>query len=258
MRHTSLALLALLAAASTTLAQQGSPPPTGTPEQLNEQLGRWEKEMAATKSISARCSRTDVNRVRNENRILSGYVKCMKADAGNGKTEKLAVLHLAEKDKPESFEKFVCTGSLAYWFAPQEKAIYVKRLGGKMGEDNFLNFLFEMKADALKKRYDMTLIRPDDPNYIYIEIKPRQEADKVEFQRARLVLFKATCLPCQLWFEEPNGNHHTWDMSEIKVNDAGVKPADFVAPEKPAGWQIKEAKDKEPESKPAVIRPSRP
>jgi TIGR03009 family protein len=258
MRHISLALVGLLTIAAGAFAQGGTPPAaTGTPEQLNEQLTRWEKEMTLVKSLSARCSRTDVNRVRNENRVLSGYVKCMKVDAGGGKVDKLALLYLAEKDKPDSFEKFICTGNLAYWFAPQEKAIYVKRLGTKLGEDSFLSFLFEMKAEGLRKRFDMTLVRPEDPNYIYIEIKPRLEADKVEFQRARLVLFKRDCLPAQLWFEEPNGNHHTWDMADPKVNDAQtVKPADFVAPEKPAGWQIKEAK--EPESKPAVIRPARP
>jgi TIGR03009 family protein len=254
MRHFSLALLGLLALAAGTFAQQQQP--TGTPAQLTAQLENWEKQMTVVKSLSASCTRTDVNKVRNENTVLTGVVKCMKVDAPGGKVEKLALLQLAQKDHPEVYEKFVCTGNQLYWFAPREKAIYVKKLGDKVGGDSFLDFLFEMKAPAMQKRFDMTLVRPEDPNYVYIDIKPRLEGDKVEFQRARLVLFKRDYLPAQLWFEEPNGNHHTWDLSNMRANDAGVKATDFVAPDKPVGWEMKEVKDREPEAKPRVVRPS--
>ena len=70
------------------------------------------------------------------------------------------------------------------------------------------------------------------------------------------MLFKRDYLPAQLWFEEPNGNHHTWDLSNMRANDAGVKATDFVAPDKPVGWEMKEVKDREPEAKPRVVRPS--
>lgn len=261
MRHYSFALLGLLAFGGA-FAQQAAPQPTaGTPEQLNAHLAKWETEMSAVKSISAECSRTDVNRVRNSNTQLSGVVKCLKVDAGGGKVDKLALLHLIPKDNPEAFEKFVCTGELLYQFSPREKTIYVHKLPGQVSDDNFLGFLFQMKAEAMKKRYDLTLVFPkgsEDPNYVYIDIKPRLEADKADFQRARLVLFKASYLPAQLWFEEPNGNYHTWELKNVKANDPAVKPAEFVAPEKPKGWEIKEVKRTETESRPRVIRPSGP
>ena len=257
MRHYSLALLGLLALSAGALAQQGAqPPPAGTPEQLNDRLANWEKAMTDVRSILAKVSRTDVNKVRGQNTVKAGEVRCLKVDAGGGKVDKLALLYLAEKDDPKSYEKYICTGDLLYSFSPREQTLYVKKLREKLTDDTFLSFLFEMKAAALKKRFEMTLVRPDDPNYVYIDIKPLKEEDKVEFQRARLVLFKRDYLPAQLWFEEPNGNHHTWDLSNIKANDAGVKATDFVAPEKPAGWEMKEVKDREPESKPRVIRPS--
>jgi hypothetical protein len=101
----------------------------------------------------------------------------------------------------------------------------------------------------------MTLVSPDDPNYIYFDLKPKLDADKTEFQRARLVLYKKNYLPAQLWFEEPNGNHHTWELTKVTPNDPAVKPAEFVAPDKPADWKIQEVKDTESGGeKPRVIR----
>jgi len=248
----------MLAFAAGAFAQQAAPPqdPVGTPEQLNAHLTQWEREMNAVKSLSAECKRIDVNRVINNRVELSGLVKCMKVDAGGGRVDKLAFLQLGEKDKPDPVEKYICTGELLYRFSPRERILYVHKLPGQVSDDNFIAFLFQMKAEAMKKRYDLTLVRPDDPNYIYFDIKPRLEADKVEFQRARLVLFKRNYLPAQLWFEEPNGNHHTWELSKVTANDPAVKATDFVAPEKPKDWTIKEVKAAETENRPRVIRPA--
>jgi len=259
MRTYSVALLGVLAFAAGSTAQQANPkpPPTGTPEQLAAHLAQWEREMAAVKSISADCKRTDVNRVRNDRVELSGVIKCLKVEAA-GKTDKLALLDLKRKDNPELFEKYIFTGEILYRFAPATKTIFVHKLRGMGGNDNFLDILFQLKAETMKQRYDMTLVMPDDPNYIYLDLKPKLEADKAEFQRARLVLYKKNYLPAQLWFEEPNGDHHTWELTKVTANDPAVKAAEFVAPEKPKDWQIKEVKAAELEEKPRVIRQSGP
>jgi TIGR03009 family protein len=259
MRILTVALLGILTFAAGAPAQQPAPkpPPAGTPEQLAATLAQWEREMASVKSISADCKRTDVNRVRNDNVVVTGFVKCLKVEA-NGKVDKLALLQLGPKDKPNDFtEKYICTGSVLYRFAPAQKTIYVHRLKGQAANDNFLDFLFQLKADTMKKRYDITLVSPDDPNYIFFDMKPKLEADKAEFKRARLVLYKKNFLPAQLWFEEPNGNYHTWELTKVTANDPAVKPAEFVAPEKPDKWEIKEVKDTETEERPRVIRPNK-
>jgi len=61
-----------------------------------------------------------------------------------------------------------------------------------------------MKAEEAKRRYDMSLVK-QDPFYFYIEIGARFPADKADFQQARLVLWRKSFLPRQLWFEQPNG-----------------------------------------------------
>jgi TIGR03009 family protein len=259
MRYYSVALLAVLASAVGASAQQAAPKPLppGTPEQLGAELARWEREMKGVNSLSADCRRTDFKRLRNDRTELNGVVKCLKVEAG-GKVNKLALLELNHKDNPDLSEKYIFTGEVLYRFAPSQKTIFVHRLGGKVADDNFLDFLFQFKADAMKKRYDMTLVFPrgDDPDYVYFDLKPRLDADKAEFQRARLVLYKKNYLPAQLWFEDPEGNHHTWELRNVKANDAAVKPAEFTAPEKPKGWEVKEAREKEPESRPRVVRPA--
>jgi TIGR03009 family protein len=261
MRHYSVALLGLLTFGAGAFAQQAAQPQpaVGTAEQLDAHLARWEKEMTAVQGLSAEISRTDVNKVQNVNTQLSGFVKCLKVDAGGGKVDKLAALYLAQKDNANAFERFICTGSLLYQFSPRDKTIYVHKLTNQVSDDNFLGFLFQLKADALKKRYDLTLVFPegkDDPNYVYIEIRPRLEQDKADFERAQLVLLKSNYLPAQLFFQEPNKNQHWWFLTKVKANDPQVKPVDFVAPAKPDGWQIKEAKASETEARPRVVRPA--
>jgi TIGR03009 family protein len=253
MRTLSAALLAVLTFAAAAAAQQPAPPRTGTPEQLAATLAQWEREMAAVKSLSAECKRTDVNRVANNRSEVVGVVKCLKVES-QGKVDKLALLQLGPKDNPNNFsEKYICTGALLYRFAPAQQTIFVHKLRGGAADDNFLDNLFQFKAESMKKRYDMTLVMPDDPNYIYFDLRPKVDADKAEFQRARLVLYRKNFLPAQLWFEEPNGNHHTWELTKVTANDPAVKPAEFVAPEKPKGWEIKEVKETEADG-PRVIR----
>jgi len=256
MRHNSIALFGVLAFAAGTFAQQ-APPPVGTPEQLSAHLAQWEREMSAVKSISAECKRTDVNLVKNNKVELAGLVKCLKIESAGGRVDKLALLQLGPVGKLENFtEKYICTGDYLYRFAPADRVIWVHKLKGQLSDDNFLDFVFQLKAETMKKRYDITLAMPDDPNYIYFDLKPRLEADKVEFERARLVLLKKNYLPAQLWFKEPNGNYHTWDLSKVKGNDPEVKPKEFTAPEVPTGWKLKEAKETQIEAPPRVIRPA--
>src|SRR5262249_12448352 len=96
-------------------------------------------------------------------------------------------------------------------------------------------FLFGMKAEEAKRRYDMKLVR-EDQNHIYVEIFPRFAQDKAEFKRARIVLSRDTFLPRQLWFEQPTGTDVTWDIPAIKAN-VQVNRADFDAPKVPPGWK---------------------
>lgn len=245
MRLDRFALPALLLAASSALAQGTAPAPaavpTGTPEQLADVLTKWEKAMAAVDTLAAQMKRTEVNNTWKRTEVYTGVAQYMKV-AGGDKVQNLAILHMANQARPEQqWERFLCTGELLYRYLPSAKKIEVHQVPapkpGQVGDSSFLTFLFGMKAEDAQKRYDLTLQYPNDPNWIIIHVRPRQVQDKQDFQQARFVLDRKTLMPKQLWFEQPTGDLVTWDLEKVQT---GVKldRTTFLAPEKPAGWEM--------------------
>jgi len=124
---------------------------------------------------------------------------------------------------------------------------------GGVGDDNLLSFLFDMKAEEAKRRYDLKLIKEDDPYYIYIEVNPRFPADKQDFRKAWFALTRKDLLPRALRFEEPNGNMVKWDMPALEVG-ARLDPTEFSSPEIPRGWKV--VRMPRVEMPPRVVRPN--
>jgi TIGR03009 family protein len=255
-RH-GFAVLGLLVGSVAWAQAPAAAPPAAGQDQLTPVLQRWEKEMAAVRTLAAQCVRTEVNKTFGYTEVFTGGARYMKLEAG-GRTANLAVLEMAKKDKPDVYEKFVCTGEFLYQFVPQQKEIRVHAVPqakpGQVGDDSFLSFLFGMKADEALGRYDITIQNPTDPHYFYLLIKPRQAQDKADFQQARLVLNKDTFLPRQLWFEQPTGDHVTWDIPRIQ-SGANLDRRDFAAPEPPAGWKVVKAPPRGADAQPRVVRP---
>jgi hypothetical protein len=105
-----------------------------------------------------------------------------------------------------------------------------------VGDNASTGLLFGMKAEEAKRRYEMTLYKVD-AHYVYVDIVPRFPADKADFTRARLVLFKDSYLPRQLWFELTGGKDQTWDIPRSQVNTTLDRRV-FDAPRVPAGWKL--------------------
>src|SRR5262249_37354822 len=101
-------------------------------------------------------------------------------------------------------------------------------------QNNFLSFLFGMNAADAKRRYDVSLSKENE-YYIYIDVKPRFDADKREFSRAQMVLFTKSMLPARLWFELPNGDETTWIIADI-AQTTKLKESHFSPPAAPEGW----------------------
>lgn len=230
MRNSWLSLLMLGLLGAELRAQQPAPRGPDPNQQLDQLLQHWEQAMGSVQTIAAQCTRTSVDKVFQQNEVYEGTARYMKPN--------LAMLDLRQKDNPQVFEKFICTGTYLYEFSPQRKELRIHELpppkSGQVADDNFLSFLFGMKAEEAHRRYDLRLVQVDQW-YVYIEIYPRFPADKADFTRARLVLNKQSFLPRQLWFEQPNKNEVRWDIPKI---DSGValNRNDFTSPQVPAGW----------------------
>jgi TIGR03009 family protein len=222
-------------------AQQNPAPAAPTPPQaaLDDYLLRWQQEMEKVRTLHAVLGRIDKDKTFNTSTKLTGYAAYMKA--GTGPTAlNLAMLEMRLDGKQEVREKFVCTGTFLYQFVPDQKEIKVYELPkpkpGQVAEDSFLSFMFGMKADEARRRYDLKLAK-EDQYYIYVDVMPRFPADRADFRRARLVLNRSNFLPRQLWFEHPDGGEVVWDIPRIQ-SGAELNRRMFDPPQTPPGWRV--------------------
>lgn len=259
MRALLIALVALLAAGLTAQAQQPqTTPPMPADKKLDEYLLRWEQEMQKIQSLEATLERTEKDKTFQTEKKFTGVARYMKD--GTGPTARnLALLEMKEAGKQELYEKFICTGTFLYQFRPQEKEIRVLRLPtpkpGQVSDDNFLTFLFGMKAEQTKQRYDLKVTR-EDQYYIYLDVAPRRAQDRSDFVRAQLVLNKDTYLPRQLWFEQPNGSTIVWGIPHVDTR-AKINVKEFDAPTLPPDWKMVNV-ERPPETPPPTVRPAKP
>ncbi|HZT80579.1 MAG TPA: hypothetical protein VFA26_10165 [Gemmataceae bacterium] len=254
MRHAWLALAGLLLAAAAP-AQQAAPPAAPPATSLDTHLKNWEREMKNLNSLvlgdeKAPLTRTEKNKTFQYVDTFVGQARFLKPG--------YAILEMRKKDKPEVFEKFVCTGDFLYQYAPAQKQIRAHALPkpqpGQPGGDNFLSLLFDVKAADALKRFDLKLEK-EDPYYVYVIIQPKNPQDKADFQKARVVLHKGTYLPRQLWFEQPNGDEVLWDIPRATAN-ANLDRKEFTTPQVPTGWKMVEVPRGNSNVPPRVYRPS--
>jgi TIGR03009 family protein len=257
MRLYGLVLAAFLAAGAPAWAQQ-TPAPAAANQALDNHLLRWEQEMQKVQTLQAQLARVDKDKTFNTATKLVGYAAYRKTGSGPSSLN-LATLEMRAEGKQEVREKYVCTGTFLYQFLPDEKQIKVFELPkpkpGQVAEDNFLSFMFGMKADEARRRYDLRLAK-EDQYYIYVDILPRFPNDRADFQRARLVLNKSNFLPRQLWFEHPNGNEVLWDIPRIQ-SGADLDRRLFDPPQAPPGWRVVNV-PRQAETQPRVIRQGSP
>ena len=226
-----------MVAAPAAPAAAAAPTPGGSA--LDGYLLRWEQEMQKVQTLAAQLARIDKDKTFQTTQKFVGYAQYMKS--GTGPTAlNLAMLQLNLEGKEEVAEKFVCTGTYLYHFLPAQKEIRAYELPkprpGQVGDDSFLGFMFGMRAEEARRRYELRLAK-EDQWYIYVEILPRFPADKADFQRARIVLNKDSFLPRQLWFEHPNGNEVLWDIPRIQ-SGLRLERRHFDAPQPPPGWRV--------------------
>src|SRR5262249_36737213 len=93
---------------------------------------------------------------------------------------------------PEAYlyERYVCTGagSFRYVTVPTDKVVRVYQLpppeAGKVADQNFLRFLFEVRADEVKRRYHVTYVgdSPERPDkYHRLNLVPLKEERQADF-----------------------------------------------------------------------------
>lgn len=249
-----IALAALASSLASAQQPQGQPAPAAfdpARNQLDAVLANWEKQMHGVNTLYAKLIRTTLNKTFNTTNIYEGYAKYMKPLPTDENKVSRALLELKKKDNPQDFEKYVFTEAFIYQYRPLEKVIHVHQTPvskpGQPVEDNVMSFVFGMKAEEAKRRYELSIQKPEDPNYWYLVVQPRFPEDKQEFSMARLVLLKQNYLPRQFWYMPPNGNSVTFDIPVLEPNSRLVVATDFVKPNVPPGWKMENAPQPRPQ-----------
>jgi TIGR03009 family protein len=244
MRRSGLVLVALVLASQWASAQQAqqaaAPPPAADDKVLDTHLAKWEGAMKNVETLGAQLTRVDKDPVYDHVQRLTGAAYYMKAGTGSS-AQNLALLEMRLDGQKDFKEKFICTGTFIYQFAPEQKEIRYYELpkpkpGQAAEENNLLSLLFGMKAEDAKRRYELKLAK-EDTYYIYVDIVPRSATDKSDFQLARLILNKSNYLPRRLWFQHANRSEVTWDIPNLQVGMALDRRA-FDKPNAPPGWKI--------------------
>jgi TIGR03009 family protein len=253
-------------------------PPAATNPALDQLLQRWEAETAGIKTMAAEVSCSRKNTVFNKTEVLTGFAKFMQLP---DKTFGVHV-HLQNKENPARYEKYVCTGGHIYVFRPEEKAVHIytvdPKQAGQRPDEGALPFLFGMKAEVAKQRYQMSIEPAANKEtgewYTYVKIVPNFPKDQQDFKYARLTIMRRDWvdktgkkvlpkdMPREIFWVEPNNIEVKWDIIRIQRDVPGsVDRKDFTKPTVPAGWEVKRADAATPAKatpssrQPTVIRP---
>jgi TIGR03009 family protein len=264
MRHFSLAMIAALIACRVLSAQQPQQAPANSgfdpsKDPLDALLVQWEQKMKGVETLKANLVRTKVDNTFKTTEVFEGQAQYMKPN--------FASLELKMRGQSTRFEKYISSGTYLYEYNQGTKELRYHELPppkpGQVADDSFLSFLFGMKADEAKRRYDIKFMGAgQDQNYYYIEIAPRSSADKADFETAQLALSKGTLLPRLLRFKAPNGDVIQWDIPSIE-SGARLNRQDFEKPQVPFGWkQVRVARqdagfDPQTNVPPRVVRPQK-
>ena len=254
MRVLAIAMFGLLVAALAVSAQGVAP--VAPKENLDTALRGWEKAMTDLKSFVCVVQRKTLDKALGARDEHKGYAMFLAPTTKDGGSR--ARLELGKISNPKIFEKYICTGTYLYEYAPVNQTVRIhdmpqtKQQG--VHQESFLSFLFGMGAEQAKARYQMELVYPKTPdsNYHYIQIVPKQAQDKSDFSFARLSLYRANHLPAQIWYLQPNKNEIEWNFTEVQTN---VQiPLKYFEPDQPAGWRTERVQPKGPISGASTIR----
>ncbi len=207
-------------------------PPAPPNPRLKQLLLLWEQKMKTVSSLDAEVWRYDTDAVTKSQKLWKGRVKFLRPNR--------AYMRMDSTTDPSNYEEYVFTGAFLYEYLPRSKTLNIHELNNKPGqlvEDNFLNFLFGMKADEAERRFTLGLAK-EDPNYVYLLIDPKFAVDRQDFTKARLVLWANTFLPRQCEFESTNGDVVKWDIMQCNPA-AKISMADFQPREVPKDWTTK-------------------
>jgi TIGR03009 family protein len=139
------------------------------------------------------------------------------------------------------YQTIVCTGSEVWDYHSEDWQVFVYTLDSdsrkRAIEEGPLPFLFNMKADEVQRRYEMTLAGEDKERYL-VKVKPLFDEEKERFSTAWIYLDKTYLLPKRIVLRAPDGNStQDFTLSHQKANEK-VDPRYFQGVNPGKKWKL--------------------
>jgi TIGR03009 family protein len=222
----------------------GSPPPKpAAPAPMSEKnqkaldqfLAVWESRMAKVETLETKIILTETDDTGKS--VYTGEASIMKPNYA-----KMLLKDAANPGNTRKWRHFVANGEHLWEYDYTKKIARVEQLPKDGFQKNLaMSFLFGMKADELKKRFELR-IDVDDKDmysefYLRVGILPKSKEDMQDFKKAELVFWvnrdekyrELMMLPARIWFQQPNGNTISWEFKNMTTQKKFLK-ADFKEP----------------------------
>jgi TIGR03009 family protein len=241
-RRLLIASLAVLLQSASAFGQAPPQPPQPPPApqtaaaRLDQILNFWEQVTHQITAFEAVCNQTRTSARFGTTEKYSGNIRLLKGDP----TLYYASLELHRTDDEKIFEKLILNDRGLWTYDATSKVINLLELPKQSGlfDNTPIGLVCGMRAVDVKNRFALEL-KGEDQHYFYIEIAPKADGDKASFSKIRLTLTRATYLPRQLWWQQPNQNEVTFDLPRVDARANHLRPGDFASPQPPPpGWQI--------------------
>ena len=241
-------------------AQQPQQPPGLTPQEqaaLDQLLTAWEARNTSIKTWSCRFTKWEYNAwspvdpqgFRKQFTESAGDLKYAAPDKGSFRIRETKQWNQQagryELRAGEAGEHWVCNGASIYEFRHAEKQLRETRLPpemqGKAISDGPLPFVFGAKAETLKKRYWMRIITPAAvKDQIWLEARPRFQADAANFSKVELILQARDLMPFGIQIHKPGGQDrdvYQFDAATSLIDRGLDLLRDFSKPATPLGYR---------------------
>lgn len=204
--------------------------------------------MHGLNTFRATCTRTDIHPLTKKTASLEGEIAWRKPNLAR------IDLYLADeagkKDQDKSqMERYIADGKFIWEYNQKDKAIIAHEMPKDGAADNILLAITRgMKADDLKKRFEIQLVKSDD-HYAYLRLRPKNDADRQDYSAVDLAVFIKNPNPegksnlthtiAQIRLSQPNGRVVAYRFGDMQLNlrlDDSVFKAQAIP-----GFEVKRA-----------------
>lgn len=199
--------------------------------ELEAILDEWEQKSSQIKSLKGKHTRTVFNLVFEVEKRAEGRFFLETPDKGridltglevkkNTKSDRIGKSGNPFRVESDRAEKWICNGEEILMVNDEDKSYDIAPLPNELRGTNIvkgpLPFLFGIKADDAKRRFQLSLAKSPDPSQHAILVVPRLPEDQQNYKIAKIGLDKRTYLPRSVMLLDPTGNLETRYFFEIE------------------------------------------